>query len=134
MQKRNTKQKKKKKEREKKKMSAFIELRSMFKELRRHHVWQSKPFRTFIRKEINQNMKTKNQVEDAKEYLFLLKSIREQSETFKKFNIGTFLEDRERIEKASKRVGLRLPTFADQKPLTSSQVENQQSGDSIAKK
>ena len=49
----------------------------------------------------------------AKEYALLIKSVREQKELLTEYNIGTFVDERERLRRSSARVGLQLPNFAE---------------------
>ena len=45
----------------------------------------------------------------------VLKYNRQQTELFEKYNIGGFVDEREKIRKTAARVGLKVPTFADEK-------------------
>lgn len=132
-----------------------MEMKNFIREAKKHHFWKSSnpTFRNFLKTQnqsgsaftkinnnnsINDQLLKQQQHEQKKlnltqqeiktvlqEYTFLLKSIRDQTETFIKYNIGTYVEDRERLEKASRRVGLRLPEFADEKELKQQQTTEQ---------
>src|SRR4051812_38350961 len=87
--------------------------RSMAKEIHKSQTGSpsSGQYLAHLKQSFKKNPATVENLREAREYLLLLSSIREQQELFVRYNIGAALDQRELIKKSSERVGLRLPSF-----------------------
>jgi hypothetical protein len=99
-------------------------LRSLFREINKYIPKEASGlYKRELVNTFRTNKEAPQKLNEAKEFLSLLTHSRTHRELLTRYNVGGFIEDRERLRKAGRRVGLQLPAFADEKDFSSNSTK-----------
>lgn len=99
--------------------------RDTLKELRKYIVrgdWTQ--YRDYLHQEFKNTPATKVSLQTAEEVKLYIQSVAEYTGLLRRYHIGTFVDDTERMKKIADRVGFKLPNAFNEDELSQEEREN----------